>query len=141
MDSKKPTVEKCVLAYSGGLDTSVILKWLCEKGFDVHEIGWHVEGNAELGFHDMVGFIDLTATIVDAAKVTRSALQNAASIAALFLTTEAIVADVTWLVGAGTGAHRGRGRGRRPRAVKARSRRRTCRRRRRSRRTTPCADR
>jgi chaperonin GroEL len=31
--------------------------------------------------------------IVDAAKVTRSALQNAASIAALFLTTEALVAD------------------------------------------------
>jgi chaperonin GroEL len=31
--------------------------------------------------------------VVDAAKVTRSALQNAASIAALFLTTEAIVAD------------------------------------------------
>ncbi|ADA67122.1 argininosuccinate synthase [Thermotoga petrophila RKU-10] len=27
--------EKVVLAYSGGLDTSVILKWLCEKGFDV----------------------------------------------------------------------------------------------------------
>ncbi|MGK3744695.1 MAG: argininosuccinate synthase [Bacillariaceae sp.] len=26
---------KLVLAYSGGLDTSVILKWLCEKGFDV----------------------------------------------------------------------------------------------------------
>ncbi len=31
--------------------------------------------------------------VIDAAKVTRSALQNAASIAALFLTTEAIVAD------------------------------------------------
>ncbi|MFP5488045.1 MAG: TCP-1/cpn60 chaperonin family protein, partial [Acidimicrobiia bacterium] len=32
--------------------------------------------------------------VIDAAKVTRSALQNAASIAALFLTTEAIVADM-----------------------------------------------
>ena len=32
-------------------------------------------------------------TVPDAAKVTRSALQNAASIAALFLTTEAVVAD------------------------------------------------
>jgi chaperonin GroEL len=31
--------------------------------------------------------------VIDAAKVTRSALQNAASIAALFLTTEAVVAD------------------------------------------------
>ena len=31
--------------------------------------------------------------IIDPAKVTRSALQNAASIAALFLTTEAVIAD------------------------------------------------
>jgi len=28
-------MEKVVLAYSGGLDTSVILKWLLEKGFEV----------------------------------------------------------------------------------------------------------
>jgi argininosuccinate synthase len=27
--------EKVVLAYSGGLDTSVILKWLLEQGYDV----------------------------------------------------------------------------------------------------------
>src|SRR5579875_3764496 len=33
------------------------------------------------------------AGVIDAAKVTRSALQNAASIAALFLTTEAVVVD------------------------------------------------
>eukprot|EP00557_Chaetoceros_sp_GSL56_P003204 CAMPEP_0176497490 /NCGR_PEP_ID=MMETSP0200_2-20121128/11750_1 /TAXON_ID=947934 /ORGANISM="Chaetoceros sp., Strain GSL56" /LENGTH=417 /DNA_ID=CAMNT_0017895503 /DNA_START=34 /DNA_END=1287 /DNA_ORIENTATION=- len=32
MSETKP---KVVLAYSGGLDTSVILKWLCEKGYDV----------------------------------------------------------------------------------------------------------
>ncbi len=39
-------------------------------------------------------YIDLVeAGIIDAAKVTRSALQNAASIAALFLTTEAVIAD------------------------------------------------
>ena len=31
--------------------------------------------------------------VIDAAKVTRSALQNAASVAALFLTTEAVIAD------------------------------------------------
>ena len=31
--------------------------------------------------------------VIDAAKVTRSALQNAGSIAALFLTTEAVIAD------------------------------------------------
>ena len=33
------------------------------------------------------------AGIVDPAKVTRSALQNAASVAAMFLTTEAVIAD------------------------------------------------
>jgi chaperonin GroEL len=33
------------------------------------------------------------AGVIDAAKVTRSALQNAASIAALFLTTEAVIVD------------------------------------------------
>jgi len=36
---------------------------------------------------------DLTDKVPDAAKVTRSALQNAASIAALFLTTEAVIVD------------------------------------------------
>jgi chaperonin GroEL len=35
----------------------------------------------------------IAAGIIDPAKVTRSALQNAASIAALFLTTEAVIAD------------------------------------------------
>jgi chaperonin GroEL len=39
-------------------------------------------------------YVDLlSAGIIDPAKVTRSALRNAASIAALFLTTEAVVAD------------------------------------------------
>jgi chaperonin GroEL len=39
-------------------------------------------------------YVDMVATgIIDPAKVTRSALQNAASIAGLFLTTEAVVAD------------------------------------------------
>ncbi len=45
--------------------------------------------NAETGeYEDLIA-----AGIIDAAKVTRSALQNAASIAALFLTTEAVIAD------------------------------------------------
>lgn len=40
-------------------------------------------------------YVDLIAAgVIDPAKVTRSALQNAASIAALFLTTEAVVADL-----------------------------------------------
>ncbi|HEX8001979.1 MAG TPA: chaperonin GroEL [Mycobacteriales bacterium] len=53
--------------------------------------------NLEVGFGldaatgDYVDMIK--AGIIDPAKVTRSALQNAASIAALFLTTEAVIAD------------------------------------------------
>ena len=47
------------------------------------------------GFNAATGeYVDLVKLgIIDAAKVTRSALQNAASIAALFLTTEAVIAD------------------------------------------------
>ena len=45
--------------------------------------------NAQSGeYEDLV-----RAGVIDAAKVTRSALQNAASIAALFLTTEAVIVD------------------------------------------------
>ncbi len=45
--------------------------------------------NASTGeYEDLV-----KAGVIDAAKVTRSALQNAGSIAALFLTTEAVIAD------------------------------------------------
>jgi chaperonin GroEL len=53
----------------------------------------NLEGN--MGLNAATGeYLDLVeAGIIDAAKVTRSALQNAASIAALFLTTEAVVAD------------------------------------------------
>ena len=36
----------------------------------------------------------IAAGILDPAKVTRSALQNAASIAALMLTTEAVIAEI-----------------------------------------------
>ena len=42
--------------------------------------------------------------IVDAAKVTRSALQNAASIAAMVLTTETLVTDIPEKEKAGSGA-------------------------------------
>ena len=50
---------------------------------------------AGLGLDAATGeYVDmLKAGIIDPAKVTRSALQNAASIAALFLTTEAVIAD------------------------------------------------
>ena len=46
---------------------------------------------------------EMLPAVPDAAKVTRSALQNAASIAALFLTTEAVIADKPAEAGAGAG--------------------------------------
>jgi chaperonin GroEL len=51
--------------------------------------------NPRFGFNAATGeFVDMVeAGIVDPAKVTRSALQNAASIGALILTTEAVVAE------------------------------------------------
>ena len=55
--------------------------------------------NASTGeYEDLV-----KAGVIDAAKVTRSALQNAASIAALFLTTEAVVAEKPEPASAGGG--------------------------------------
>ncbi len=59
--------------------------------------------NAATGeYEDLVA-----AGIIDAAKVTRSALQNAASIAALFLTTEAVISDAPEKSGAGAGGGMG----------------------------------
>jgi chaperonin GroEL len=61
--------------------------------------------NAETGvLEDLV-----KAGVIDPAKVTRSALQNAASIAALLLTTEAIVADKPETAGAPVGGDGGMG--------------------------------
>jgi chaperonin GroEL len=51
----------------------------------------------------------IKAGIIDPAKVTRSALQNAASIAALFLTTEAVVAEKPEKAPAGGGGMPGGG--------------------------------
>ena len=53
------------------------------------------DAKGSIGLNAVTGeLVDLVkAGIIDPAKVTRSALQNAASIAALLLTTEAIVAD------------------------------------------------
>src|SRR6266508_298139 len=70
------------IAINAGLEGGVVVERV--RGL---EGGWGLNAaNGEYG--DMFGF-----GIVDPAKVTRSALQNAASIAALFLTTEALVAD------------------------------------------------
>ncbi|CQR47434.1 60 kDa chaperonin [Paraliobacillus sp. PM-2] len=68
---------------NAGLEGSVIVEKL--KGEAVG-VGY----NAATG--EWVNMID--AGIVDPTKVTRSALQNAASVAAMFLTTEAVVADL-----------------------------------------------
>ena len=53
------------------------------------------EGNGGFGYNARSGsFEDLFEKgIIDPTKVTRSALQNAASVAGLMLTTEAVIAD------------------------------------------------
>jgi chaperonin GroEL len=70
------------IAINAGLEGGVIVEKVrgLETGFGL---------NAATG-----EYVDMIKTgIIDPAKVTRSALQNAASIAALFLTTEAVIAD------------------------------------------------
>jgi chaperonin GroEL len=70
------------IAENAGQNGAVIAERVKEKDFNV---GYDAS-NGE--------FVDMfTAGIVDPAKVTRSALQNAASIAAMVLTTECIIAD------------------------------------------------
>ncbi|AIK32158.1 chaperonin GroEL [Bacillus anthracis] len=70
------------IAINAGLEGSVVVERL--KG---EKVG--------VGFNAATGeWVNMLETgIVDPAKVTRSALQNAASVAAMFLTTEAVVAD------------------------------------------------
>jgi chaperonin GroEL len=70
------------IAINAGLEGGVVVEKVrsLETGFGL---------NAATGeYVDMI-----KSGIIDPAKVTRSALQNAASIAALFLTTEAVIAD------------------------------------------------
>ena len=63
------------------------------------------DASGSFGLNALTGeIVDLVAAgVIDPAKVTRSALQNAASIAALLLTTEAIVADKPEPAAAGGG--------------------------------------
>lgn len=70
------------IANNAGLEGSVIVEKVKEQP-------------AGIGFNAATGQYEdmIKAGIVDPAKVTRSALQNAASIAAMVLTTEALVAD------------------------------------------------
>ncbi|HEY3264346.1 MAG TPA: chaperonin GroEL [Actinomycetota bacterium] len=70
------------IAANAGLEGGVVVEKV--RGLDQ---GWGL--NAATGeYEDM-----FKAGVIDPTKVTRSALQNAASIAALFLTTEAVVAE------------------------------------------------
>jgi chaperonin GroEL len=68
-----------------------------------------LDASGSIGFNAATGeLVDLVkAGVIDPAKVTRSALQNAASIAALLLTTEAIVADKPEPAGAPAGGDMG----------------------------------
>ena len=71
------------IAVNAGLEGGVIVD-------KVRHLKNPTEGlNAETGEYEDL----LKAGVIDAAKVTRSALQNAASIAALFLTTECVIVD------------------------------------------------
>ena len=71
------------IAANAGLDGSVILEKVRNSG----KMGYGFDAYKE-EYCDMV-----TAGIIDPAKVTRSALENAASVAAMVLTTESLVAD------------------------------------------------
>ena len=71
------------IAANAGFEGSVIVDKIMNSG----KLGWGFDAYNET-YCDMVA-----AGIVDPTKVTRSALQNASSIASVVLTTEAIVAD------------------------------------------------
>ena len=71
------------IASNAGKEASVIIEEV-KKGKDA--FGYNAETDE---YGDMIQF-----GIVDPVKVTRSALQNAASAAAMFLTTEAVVTDI-----------------------------------------------
>ena len=70
------------IAKNAGLEGSVIIDKI-------------MNSNPGIGFNALTEvYVDMVeAGIVDPAKVTRSALQNAASVASMVLTTESIVAD------------------------------------------------
>jgi chaperonin GroEL len=74
------------LARNAGKDGAVIIDEVRRRRSEGGFIGYNVMTDA---YEDM-----LKAGIIDPAKVTRSAVQNAASIAAMILTTEALITDI-----------------------------------------------
>ncbi|MFL4473855.1 chaperonin GroEL [Paeniglutamicibacter sp. MACA_103] len=73
------------------------LRWIAQNaGFDGYVVTAKVsESPANEGFNALTGVYEnlINAGVIDPVKVTRSALRNAASIAALVLTTETLVAE------------------------------------------------
>lgn len=103
-----PAVERLLEQFEGDERTgiNIVLRALEEPvrqiainaGFDGSVICEAVkkQEKAGMGFNALTGeYVDMiTAGIVDPAKVTRSALQNAASISSTLITTEALVVDI-----------------------------------------------
>ena len=76
------------LAQNAGQDGAVIIETVRRKAKE--------EKNKNIGYNVITGeYLDMIkAGIIDPVKVTRGALENAASIAAMILTTEALITDV-----------------------------------------------
>jgi chaperonin GroEL len=102
-----PAVQKLHESLSGDerLGSAIVLRALEEpirhiaanSGHDGGVVAEEVKGQKDaVGFNANTGeYVDMfQAGIVDPTKVTRSALQNAASIAALMLTTEAMITNI-----------------------------------------------
>ena len=76
------------IAENAGMDGAVVLDTVRRYQQD--------QNNSKLGYDVISGeFVDMVkAGIIDPAKVTKGALENAASIAAMILTTEALITDI-----------------------------------------------
>ena len=76
------------IAENAGFDGSVVVQNVRQNA--------KAESNAHIGFDVLTEkYVDMVKSgVIDPAKVTRGALENAASIAAMILTTEALVSDV-----------------------------------------------
>ena len=85
------------LVENAGREAALIVEKV--KGLESPTMGYNVVTDA---YEDL-----LVSGVVDPTKVTRSALQNAASIAGLMLTTECLIADLPEKKGCGCGSHGG----------------------------------
>jgi chaperonin GroEL len=76
------------IGFNAGLDGGVLVEAIRRKASE--------EKNRNLGYDVIAGaYVDLVkAGVIDPAKVTRSALENASSIAGMILTTEALVTEI-----------------------------------------------